>query len=160
MNKKIIRLSVFFALLSTLSGCSTWFSSNYQEPQIELLNVEVVKARLLEQHFKLTFEIDNPSSIRLPIREMVYSLHLNGMKLAEGKSDTWFTVPAHGSHRFEVPVRTNLWRHLKKVVRLLEKPEQPIRYALTAEVKTGWMFGRKVHLTRDGEIIPGDFIPE
>ena len=34
------------------------------------------------------------------------------------------------------------------------------RYRLQGEVKTGLMFGRSVHLRRNGEIIPGDFIPE
>lgn len=155
-----IRLSFLLAVLSGLSGCSTWFSDRFEDPQIELRQVELVKARLVEQRFNLTFEIDNPNDMRLPVRGMVYSLHLNGVKLADSESDARFTVPANGRHRFEVPVRTNLWRHLKQVVRLLEKPDQPIRYQLRATVKTGWLFGRKVHLKRDGEIIPGDFLPE
>lgn len=155
-----IRLSILLAVLSGLTGCSTWFTGNFEDPHIELRHVELVKARLVEQHFNLTFEIDNPNNVRLPVRGMVYSLHLNGVELADSQSDTWFTVPANGRHRFEVPVRTNLWRHLKKVVRLLEKPEQPIRYQLRATIKTGWLFGRKVHLKRDGEIIPGDYLPE
>lgn len=155
-----IRLSFLLAVLSGLAGCSTWFTGGFEEPRIELRNVELVKARLLEQQFNLTFEIDNPNNIRLPVRGMVYSLHLNGVELADSQSDTWFTVPAHSRRSFEVPVRTNLWRHLKHMVRLLEKPEQPIRYQLKATIKTGWLFGRKVHLRRDGEIIPGDFIPE
>lgn len=57
-------------------------------------------------------------------------------------------------------MRTNLWRHMKYIVKLLERPEEPIRYRLQGEVKTGLMFGRSVHLRRNGEIIPGDFIPE
>jgi LEA14-like dessication related protein len=155
-----IRLSFLLAVLSGLTGCSTWFSSRFEDPQIELRHVELVKARLVEQRFNLTFEIDNPNDFRLPVRGMVYSLHLNGVKLADSESDTHFTVPANGRQCFEVPVRTNLWRHLKQVVKLLEKPDQPIRYQLRATVKTGWLFGRKVHLKRDGEIIPGDFLPE
>lgn len=155
-----IRLSILVAMLAALTGCSTWFGGDFKDPHIELRNVELVKARLLEQHFNLTFEIDNRNDVRLPVRGMVYSLHLNGVELADSQSDTWFTVPANSRHRFEVPVRTNLWRHLKQMVRLLEKPDQPIRYQLRATVKTGWLFGRKVHLRRDGEIIPGDFLPE
>lgn len=49
---------------------------------------------------------------------------------------------------------------MKYIVKLLERPEEPIRYRLQGEVKTGLMFGRSVHLRRNGEIIPGDFIPE
>ncbi|MNY81880.1 hypothetical protein D3C86_2236830 [compost metagenome] len=57
-------------------------------------------------------------------------------------------------------MHTNLWRHMKYIVKLLEKPDKPIRYRLEGEVKTGLMFGRRVQLARNGEIVPGDFIPE
>jgi LEA14-like dessication related protein len=57
-------------------------------------------------------------------------------------------------------VRTNLWRHLKQIVSLLEDPNKPISYQLQGEVKTGLLFGRSVHLERKGEIIPGNYIPE
>ena len=49
---------------------------------------------------------------------------------------------------------------LSQVVKMLEKPDQPIRYSLKGEVKTGMLFSRSVHMSRNGEIIPGDFIPE
>lgn len=157
---RTIRLTLSLILLSSLVGCSTWFSSQFEDPEIELLKVEVERARLTDQLFHLYFRIDNPNPVSVPVRGMVYSVHLNGMKLADGESSDWFTVPARSSHTFKVPVRTNLWRHLKKVVRMLEKPDRPISYQLQAEIKTGLLFGRKVQLLRNGEIIPGDYIPE
>ncbi|MNW10568.1 hypothetical protein D3C71_2078130 [compost metagenome] len=59
-----------------------------------------------------------------------------------------------------MPIRTNLWQHLREVVKLLKKPDQPIPYRLEGELKTGLFIGNDVHLSRYGEIIPGDFIPE
>ena len=147
-------------LLLGLSGCSTWFSSGFEDPDVRLVKVDVVKARLLEQQFVLRFRIDNPNGVSLPVRGLVYDVTLNDIPLADGESSTWFTVPAYGRMEFDVPVRTNLWRHMKYIVKLLEKPDQPIRYRLQGEVKTGLLFGRSVHLSRKGEIIPGDFIPE
>ena len=47
-----------------------------------------------------------------------------------------------------------------KMVRLFEKPDQPIRYQLQAQIRTGLLFGREVQVSRDGEIIPGNYIPE
>ncbi|MNE85211.1 Late embryogenesis abundant protein [compost metagenome] len=94
------------------------------------------------------------------MRGLNYTVHLNDVKLASGESSAWFTVPANGSHTFEVPVRTNLWRHMKYIVKLLEKPDEPIKYRLQGEVKTGFFFGKSVHLSRNGEIIPGSYIPE
>ncbi|MES2821544.1 MAG: LEA type 2 family protein [Pseudomonadota bacterium] len=157
---RILSLSLFFGLLSGLTGCSTWFSGGFQDPDVHLVEVEVVKARLTQQKFILRFRIENPNDVSLPVRGLVYSVQLNEVQLAEGESDNWFTVPAHGQQVFEVPVRTNLWRHVRGIVKALEKPEAPIRYRLIGQVKTGLMFGRSVHVARNGEIIPGDFIPE
>ncbi|AYF85743.1 LEA type 2 family protein [Pseudomonas sp. JS3066] len=158
---RILSLLFFFALpFSGLSGCSTWISDSFQDPDVRLLKVDVVRAKLLEQQFVLRFRIDNPNDVSLPVRGLVYTVHLNEVKLASGESSTWFTVPAHGSQTFEVPVRTNLWRHMKYIVKLLEKPDEPIKYRLQGEVKTGLMFGKSVHLSRNGEIIPGSYIPE
>lgn len=155
-----------FALLlillasASLNGCATWFGGGFKDPDVQLVKVEVIRARLLEQEFKLRFRVDNPNDVSLPIRGLVYTVFLNDVKLASGESATWFTVPANGREEFEVPVNTNLWRHMKYIVKLLEKPEQPIRYRLDGEVKTGLLFGRSIDLQRSGEVIPGDFIPE
>ena len=50
---RILSLLVFFGLLSGLAGCSS--SSDLKSPEVRLINVDVVKAKLLEQHFMLHF---------------------------------------------------------------------------------------------------------
>lgn len=158
---RILSLLVLLTLsASGLSGCSTWLTGSFRDPDVQLVKVDVIKARLLEQQFLLRFRVDNPNDVSLPIRGLAYTVYLNDVKLATGESDTWFTVPALGRETFEVPVRTNLWRHMKYIVKLLEKPNEVIRYRLEGEVKTGLMFGKSVHLARNGEIIPGNYIPE
>ena len=157
---RTIGLAIIIGLHAGLSGCAGWFSGDFQDPEVRLVKVDVIKARLLEQRFSLRFCIDNPNDVDLPVRGLAYDVRLNGIQLAEGESSEWFTVPSHGRSEFEVPVRTNLWRHVKQIVKALEDPDQPIRYSLSGEVKTGLFFGRNVHMRRDGEIIPGDYIPE
>ena len=151
---------IFFALILTIAGCSKWSAGKFSSPNIELVNVEVVKAKLLEQEFILHFRIDNPNPMMLPVNGMAYSLQLNGMRLAEGDSNVRFTVPAHGTKHFQIPAHTNLWRHMKEVVKLLKKPDRPVLYKLEAEVQTGLLLAHKVQLNRSGEIIPGTFITE
>lgn len=157
---RILSLLMFFGLFSSIGGCSTWTSGGFKDPDVRLVKVEVIRAKLLEQQFVLRFRIDNPNGMSLPVRGLEYRVHLNEVELAEGETNTWFTVPAYGHHVFDVPVRTNLWRHLRQIVKLLERPEEPIHYRLEGQVKTGLLFGRSVHMSRNGEIIPGDFIPE
>ncbi|MGK9064256.1 LEA/WHy family protein [Stutzerimonas chloritidismutans] len=158
--KRISRVVVLLGLLSVSAGCSTWFSSDFEDPEVQLTDVEIIKARLLEQQFMLRFRIDNPNERSLPVRGLVYRVHLNEIELASGESSAWATVPAHGFEYYEVPVHTNLWRHMKYIVRLLEKPDRPIAYRLDGELKTGLMLGRGVHISTNGEIIPGNFLPE
>ena len=157
---RILSLLLTLGLFVSLGGCSSWLTDDFRDPEVRLLKVDVVKAKLLEQKFVLRFRIDNPNDISLPIRGLNYNVKLNGVLLAEGQSDKSFTVPARGHQTFEVPVRTNLWRHLKRIVNSLEDPDEPISYQLQGEVKTGLMLGRSVHLQRNGEIIPGNYIPE
>ena len=56
--QKTPALLVFLAALSTLSGCSTWFSSGFKKPDVQLIDVELVHAKLLEQQFILHFRVD------------------------------------------------------------------------------------------------------
>lgn len=153
-------LIAWLALAASLSGCSSWFTGDFQDPHVELQKVEVLKAKLTQQEFLLHLRLDNPNDSDLPIRGLAFSLYLNDIKLADGESDVWLTVPAHGSKRFKLPLRTNLWRNLKPIAKLLENHEQPIRYRFNGVADTGILFGSSVHLERNGEIIPGDFIPE
>jgi LEA14-like dessication related protein len=157
---KTIGLTLLLVITTLLSGCSTWVSSRFQDPQVQLLSVEVVRAKLVEQEFLLKIRIDNPNSVSLPVRSLNYSVTLDNVLLAQGESREWFNVPAHGRHTFELPVQTNLWRHMRRVIKMLEKPESPIAYTFTGSVQTGVLFGRSVHISRNGEIIPGHFIPE
>ncbi|WXL24160.1 LEA type 2 family protein [Ectopseudomonas mendocina] len=155
---QILSLTLFLGLLSGLSGCSS--TGSLKSPEIALLKVEVVKARLLEQHFNLRFRIDNPNSFSLPISQLEYQVTLNNVELTKGEADVSLSVPAHGHSTFSVPVRTNLWRHVRQVVKALEQPDEAIPYQFKGSVKTGWFFGQRVHMSRNGEIIPGDYIPE
>ncbi|HSC83012.1 MAG TPA: LEA type 2 family protein, partial [Pseudomonas sp.] len=137
---KTIRLLLLLVLSAALPGCASWFSEDFIDPEVHLLKVDVVKAKLLEQQFILRFRIDNPNDDSFPVRGLSYSVQLNDVALASGESSEWFNVPARGHQVFEVPVRTNLWRHLKDVVEALEDPDKPIRYSLQGEVKTGLLF--------------------
>ncbi|WPO99020.1 LEA type 2 family protein [Pseudomonas sp. HR96] len=146
--------------LLQLCGCSTWLTGNYQDPDLQLVKVEVVKARLLEQHIVLHFRIDNPNDSSLAVRSLTYRVYLGDLLLADGYSEQWFTLAANHSGYFEIPVRTNLWEHLRGLVKLMRHPDQPVPYRLEGELETGMLFGHTLQLARVGEIIPGNFIPE
>ncbi|AHL32570.1 hypothetical protein CD58_06555 [Pseudomonas brassicacearum] len=143
-----------------LGGCASWRSDEALEPQVRLVKVEVVRARLLEQKFMLHFRVDNPSDSDLTVRGLTYRIHLGDLLLTEGEHEHWFTVGPQRSGYFKVPIRTNLWPQVRDVVKLLEKPRQQIPYRLEGELETGLFIAHYVHLERNGVIIAADFIAE
>jgi LEA14-like dessication related protein len=154
------RLLLFSLLILQLTGCASWFSSDYRDPEVQLVKVEMVKARLLQQEFVLHVRVDNPNDSRLFIRNLSYSVHLNDLLLAEGESSLWRSVGGHAQRTFKIPVRTNLWQQIKPLAKLLRQADQPLRYRLDGELNSGLIFTRELHLSRSGEIIPGDLLPE
>lgn len=159
LGRWILTCMLLLAALNS-SGCSTWVSSDFTAPDVQLVDAEVVHARLLEQQFKLYFRIDNPNTSSLPMRGINYDIQLNGIPLGKGKANKWLTVPAQDHAYFDIPVQTNIWRHIRTLVRLLEKPDRPIKYELSVEVKTGLLFKKKTLITRSGSIVPGDFLKD
>ena len=158
--KKTSAYLVLLVVFSYLSGCSTGAGSKFQDPEIQLVDVELVHANLLEQQFILHFRIDNPNSQSFPMRGINYRVLLNDTPLATGSNNQWLTVPSNSHAYFKVPVYTNLWRHMKVVIRMLEKPNQAIHYTLYADVKTSRLFSKKINILRHGDIILGDYIRE
>ncbi|WP_455231856.1 LEA type 2 family protein [Geopseudomonas aromaticivorans] len=156
-------LGLLLLLLAShgLSGCASAPSDTvFKNPDVQLVNVELVRARLLEQEFRLRFRIDNPDNVDLSVRSLKYTVFLEKVKLASGKYSTWLTVPARSYREFDVPVSTNLWRQMKDIAKLLKKPDNPITYRLQGDLTVGLMFRHHVNIKRSGTIVPGAFIPE
>jgi LEA14-like dessication related protein len=154
------RLLLLALVLSALGGCSTWLTGRYDDPQIHLQRVEVVKAKLLEQRFRLYFLIINPNDAALPIRGLTYKVSLEDLPLAQGEDNSWFSVAANGRAVHVVEVRTNLWAQLKPLAKLFRHPERALHYRLEGELRTGVLFGHNLFLRRTGELTPAGLLPE
>jgi len=152
--------SLLLALTLGLSGCASWFEDDAPPPHVALVKVEVVRAKLLEQKFKLYFRVDNRDDADLTVRGLIYKVTLGRLLLTEGESNEWLTVPPRGHAFFKISVRTNPWPQIRDVVQMLKNPDRPVPYRLEGELKTGLFIGNDVRVDHNGEIIPGDFIPE
>lgn len=157
---KTARLASLLLYLALLGGCSTWMGGDFQDPEVRLLRIETIEARLDEQLFRLDFEISNPNGRSLPVRNLSYSLFLDDIPLARNQDERSLIVPANDARRFSANLHTNLWRHIREITRLLETPDQPVHYRLEGTLKAGLLFGREVRFSRSGEIIPREHIPE
>lgn len=158
-TSRLLRITCLLLLVG-LGGCASWRGAEAPEPQVHLVKVEVVRARLLEQKFMLHFRVDNPGEDDLTVRGLTYRIHLDDLLLTEGEHEHWFTVrPGHNAY-FKVPIRTNLWPQVRELVKMLKKPRQQIPYRLEGELETGLFIAHYVHLERNGVIIAADLIAE
>ncbi|WP_434601666.1 LEA type 2 family protein [Pseudomonas sp. Z1-14] len=158
-TSRLLRITCLLLFVG-LGACASWRGEEAPEPQVHLVKVEVVRARLLEQKFMLHFRVDNPGEDDLTVRGLTYRIHLDDLLLTEGEHEHWFTVrPGHSAY-FKVPIRTNLWPQVRELVKMLKKPRQQIPYRLEGELETGLFIADYVHLERNGVIIAADLIAE
>ncbi|MGE7993504.1 LEA type 2 family protein [Pseudomonas sp. NPDC089554] len=155
----LARLLLLGLTLSLLAGCASWGGAEWQAPQVHLVRIETVKARLHQQEFVLHLRVDNPNDSRLFIRNLAYRVRLNDLLLAEDQASLWRSVGGHSQRTFKITARTNLWRQLKPLAKLLRSGE-PLRYQLQGDLNTGLLIHQALHLSRSGEIMPGDLQPE
>lgn len=151
-----LRFSWLLLLLS-LSGCSLFSPEPaLQTPDVQLKNVRLLNATLLEQEFRLDFVIKNPNNFSLPVRGLAYRVQLNEAELFKGESLQNFTVPAFGNATFSLSAHSNLWRHVRSVRQMLDSPSRPVRYRLDGELKTGFLWGETFPLQRSGQFVPAN----
>ncbi|MCO5785353.1 hypothetical protein DHB74_03165 [Pseudomonas sp. G11-1] len=149
-----LMLTVLLTGLFSLNGCAV-FDRSYTEPEVHLANVEMLKSNLWEQSFRLRLRVDNPNDRNLPVRGMHYQVYLNNMRLATGVTDRAFDVPAYGTEYFDVTVRSNIWRHLSDLLKLVEH-QKPIDYRIEGHISTGLFLSPKLTLREEGTINPSD----
>lgn len=149
-----VKVMVLLAGLLGLHGCAV-FDRSYSEPDVRLANVQMLKSNLWEQSFRLRLRVDNPNARDLPVRGMQYQIYLNDMRLATGVTDKSFNVPAYGSQYFDITVRSNIWRHVGDLVKLVED-QRPVHYRIDGHIRTGLLFSPKLNLREEGTLDPSE----
>lgn len=97
---------VLLALM--LSACASLPQNLVSSPNVELSDVQVLGLGFKSQTFLLSFDVANPNSFPLPIRNVGYGIRLDGLRFASGETTSDFTVPAGGDAQFAISVELNL----------------------------------------------------
>lgn len=155
----LLRALTLGVALALLSGCVSWGADTWKTPELHLVKVRKVKAGLHQQEFVLYVRVVNPNDSRLFIRHLDYSVHLGDLLLVDADERLWRSVGAHDTRTFQITARTNLWKQLRPLARLLKRREA-VPYRLDVDVASGLFFWHDLHLSRSGEIMPGDLKPE
>lgn len=91
-------ISTFLAGAAFLGGCSTPTA-----PVVHLASVEVRRQTDDGVVLAVTLEADNTNDQPLPLREVSYSVYLDGAKVFEGERSAEATIRRFGSQRVVLP---------------------------------------------------------
>lgn len=97
MLRQALFITLLGVLLGSLGGC-TYIGRNYDEPQVELTGVELIRARLWSQDFVLHFRVQNPNDSALPVRSLAYTVYLNDLLLSQGTTNLHSSVQIGRAH--------------------------------------------------------------
>jgi hypothetical protein len=61
-HRRVLQMLTLFLFLG-LGGCVSWFSDDEPEPQVHLVKVEVVQAKLMQQNSCCTFASTTPTTV-------------------------------------------------------------------------------------------------
>ncbi len=89
-------------LLLLLIGCGPYTLKPDQSvatPTVKLLKMGTDYVALMDQRYRLYFDIYNPNPFALPVESFNYHIMINGELFGRGITDGGFTIPPHESVR-------------------------------------------------------------
>jgi LEA14-like dessication related protein len=138
------------ALLLALSGgCAS--VANLEAPDLSVVSMKVQSADLFEQRLLVRMKVQNPNDRALPIKAINYRIEVDEAQLAQGESNTPFTVPALGEAEFDVQVRANLAGALSKFLSR-KKGDDTLEYRLVGDVSLASGFLRRIPFDERGSV--------
>ena len=98
---------VALALLPLLLSACSVLLPRWQTPTLSVVNVQMGRSDLLQQHLQVRMSVHNPNDRDLPVKGLNYALEVNGEECAHGESGASFVVPARGDAEFDMNVTAN-----------------------------------------------------
>lgn len=141
---------VSFLLLTgilLIQGCATM---KVEPPSVNVADIRLQDATLLEQRYRLQLRIQNPNPTELLIDGLSYEVEINGKPFAKGLSNRAVTVPRYGSELIEVEGTSTLFDVLRQLVELPKGQAKTVQYHLKG--KLGLHSGSRVPFDYQGEI--------
>ncbi|HLZ97215.1 MAG TPA: LEA type 2 family protein [Steroidobacteraceae bacterium] len=132
-----------------IAACSL-VAPHFEKPILSVAGIELVGGNLLQQNLMVTFNVENPNDRALPVTGLHAELSVLDERIASGSVDRPFVVPAHGSTRFDMPIRANLALVLLKLSSRADK-NADVPYELIGAVNIDLPFLHEVPFRQHGE---------
>ena len=149
MSKLNVAALLFMTLL--LSSCAT-LAPDYEKPDLQLTNLQILPSQGLEQRFRLSFRIVNPNNTAFGVDGMNFKLSLGGLQVATGVSDKSFVLQPLSENTFDVDVSAGLFNSSRVLLDILNSKFQELAYEINAKIFTSKGLRGSIDVTRTGVI--------
>jgi len=122
----------------------------FERPTVSVAGIELVNGNLLQQHFRVKFNIQNPNDRALPVRGLHASLSVGGEQIAQGQNDRAFVVPAQGDTAFDMMITANMALAVLKFADKLDQHADSIDYDLSGAASIDLPFLRDLPFHQSG----------
>jgi LEA14-like dessication related protein len=134
-----------------LVACSL-VTPKFERPTLSVAGIELLSGNLLQQNFRLKFNIQNPNDRALPVSGLHASLSLEGEHIAQGQNDRAFVVPARGDADFDMMITANLGVALLKLADKMNQHADSIEYEVSGAASIDLPFLRDLPFHQTGSV--------
>ena len=132
-----------------LAACSL-VTPKFERPTVSVTGIELVNGNLLQQNFRVKFNIQNPNDRALPVSGLHAALSVGGEHVAQGESERAFVVPAKGDADFDMMITANLGVALLKLGHAMDNRADSIDYDVSGTASIDLPFLRDLPFHQTG----------
>jgi LEA14-like dessication related protein len=125
-----------------LAACAPHF----ERPTLTVVKIEYQGGNILQQDFRISFNIHNPNARALPVSGLEAHISVDGDVIAAGSSNRAFIVPALGDGPFDMTVHADMATGLIKLL----GHSDVLNYELTGNVSLDLAFLRSIPFHQNG----------
>jgi LEA14-like dessication related protein len=133
-----------------LAAACSLLTPKFERPTLSVAGIELVNGNLLQQRFRVKFNIQNPNDRALPVSGLHASLSVGGEQIAEGRNDHAFVVPAKGDGDFDMLITANMALALLKLADKMDQHADSIDYDLSGAASIDLPFLRDLPFHQTG----------
>jgi LEA14-like dessication related protein len=140
---------LFITWALCLAACSL-VAPKFERPTMLVIGIDMVNGNLMQQNFRVKFNIQNPNDRAVPVSGLHASLSVGGERIAEGQNDRAFVVPARGDIDFDMMITANMALALLKLANRMDQHADSIDYDLSGSASVDLPFLRTLPFHQTG----------
>ena len=140
---------LFITWALCLGACSL-VAPKFERPSLSVIGIEMVNGNLMQQNFRVKFNIQNPNDRAIPVSGLHASLSVGGEHVAQGQNDHAFVVPAKGDIDFDMMITANMALALLKLANRMDQHADSIDYDVSGSATIDLPFLRDLPFHQTG----------